>query len=108
MTTAFRPAVLLALAATLAATPALAGDRWQHHGPWNGGHERHDWGHDCCHGGPGFAGALLGLGIGAAVGAAIGAAAGAPVYAAPPPPPPVYYQPPPAYYGPPPAVYYGN
>ncbi|HVC18104.1 MAG TPA: hypothetical protein VNE18_12470 [Rhodanobacter sp.] len=98
-----RAASLVALTAALivpATTQAFAADRWQHHGGWAGGHERHDWGRGGG-GGAGLGGALLGLGVGVAVGAAI--AAPRAYY----PPPPVYYAPAPTYYAAPPAVYYG-
>ncbi len=85
-----KAACIVGLAAALAvpaAGPAFADRRWEHHGGWGGGHERHDW-----HGGGGgigVGGALLGLGVGAAIGAAIAA-------------------PPRAYYAAPPPVYYGG
>src|SRR5579859_5230069 len=87
-----RMAAVLALAGAVAApavTPAFAYERWEHHGGWGGGHERHDWDRGP---GVGLGGALLGLGVGAAVGAAIAGSA-----------PPAYYAAPPAYYAPPPA-----
>ncbi len=88
----FAPLLLGGVLAAASLTPAFAEPRWEHHGDWHGGHERHDWGRrDRWHGGGGGIGAggvLLGLGIGAVAGAALAA----PYYAAPPPPPPpVYY-----------------
>lgn len=88
-------AALLAAPAAHAEWRGHGGGGW-HGGGWHGG----GWhgGHDYHHGGPGVAGALLGLGAAAVIGGVIASQAYAP-------PPPVYYAPPPAYYAPPPGYY---
>ncbi len=97
------------VAVGLLAAPAAHADWHGRGGDWHGrgGYEHggYDRGH---HGGPGIAGAILGLGAAAVIGGVIASQAYAPppvVYAPPPayyPPPPAYYPPPPGYYPPPP------
>jgi hypothetical protein len=89
------------VAAGLLAAPAAHAE-WRGHGGWHGGGSEHWHGG---RGGPGIAGAILGLGAAAVIGGVIASQA----YAPPPPvyyaPPPAYYPPPPAYYAPPPGYY---
>ncbi len=89
----------------LLAAPAAHAEWHGRGGGWHGG-----YGH---HGGPGVAGAIIGLGAAAVLGGVIASQAYGPppVYYAPPPPvyyapPQAYYAPPPVYYAPAPAYYY--
>ena len=98
------------VAVGLLAAPAAHAD-WHGRGGWNGG-GWHGGGYDHYRrGGPGIAGAILGLGAAAVIGGVIASQAYNPppvVYAPPPayyPPPTAYYQPAPGYYAPPPGYY---
>ena len=92
----------------LLAAPAAHADWRGREGGWHRGYEHEH------RGGPGVAGAIIGLGAAALLGGAIASQAYGPppAYYAPPPPvyyappPRVYYAPPQAYYAPPPPVYY--
>ena len=102
------------------AAPAAHAD-WRGHGG-HGGYGGYRGGYEHEHrGGPGVAGAIIGLGAAALLGGVIASQVYAPppqVYYAPPPvyyaPPQVYYAPPQAYYAPPqpyyaqPPVYYAR
>jgi hypothetical protein len=101
--TSFKALLIAApVAAGLLAAPAAHADWHGYRGGWHGGGWHGDYGH---RGGPGVAGAILGLGAAAVIGGVIASQ----VYAPPPvvyAPPPAYYPPPPAYYAPP-TPYYG-